>query len=119
MGLFSNIGNWFQKAGNSIYKAVIQPVGNGIVKASTTVYNSVLKPVYNKVVSPVIDTGVKFVQKAEQDGEKLMDAGVDTTIALQKASGQAASGLGGFLSNPTSYLLIGAGALIILPRILK
>jgi len=42
----------------------------------------------------------------------------DSDIAFQKAGSNAVGGLGSFLSNPMSYLLIGVGAIIILPKIL-
>ena len=119
MGLHGKVANWFKKAGNSIFKSVIKPVGNGISKGATAVYNHVLKPAYENVIKPIGDAGVSLVKTTINSGEKLVEGGADTALSFQKASSGAVGGLGGFLSNPMSYLLIGVGAIIILPSVLN
>jgi len=118
MTILGDIGNWFTKAGNSIYKSVLQPIGNGISKAATSIYNSVLKPAYENIIKPVGEASVSFVKTTIASGEKIVSGTADSAIAFQKAGSSAVGGLGGFLSNPMSYLLIGVGAIIILPKIL-
>ena len=110
MTILGDIGNWFTKAGNSIYKSVLQPIGNGISKAATSIYNSVLKPVG--------EASVSFVKTTIESGEKMVSGSTNMALGFQKAGSDAVGGLGGFLSNPMSYLLIGVGAIIILPKIL-
>jgi len=53
MTILGDIGNWFTKAGNSIYKSVLQPIGNGISKGATSIYNSIIKPIGEASVSSV------------------------------------------------------------------
>ena len=118
MTILGDIGNWFTKAGNSIYKSVLQPIGNGISKAATSIYNSVLKPAYENIIKPVGEASVSFVKTTIESGEKMVSGSTNMALGFQKAGSDAVGGLGGFLSNPMSYLLIGVGAIIILPKIL-
>ena len=129
MTIFGDIGNWFSSAGNSIYNSVLKPIGNGISSAATTVYNSVLKPAYTNVIVPVANKVADVVQpvfnKLGQVGEKLLDKGtdligkqLDTAGDISGAFGSGAKGLGSLMSNPMSWIAVGIGAVIILPKVL-
>ena len=119
MGLFGSIGNWFKKAGNSIYKSVIQPIGNGISKGVTSIYHSVLKPAYENVIKPIGNMGMGLLKTTVSSGEKFIEGSTDMALNFEKAGSSAMGGLGSFLSSPLSYVAMGIGAIVILPKVLN
>ena len=119
MGLFGSICTFFKSAGNSIYKSVLQPIGNGISKGATTIYNSALKPAYENIIKPLGNMGMSLVKTAVTSEQRFIEGSTDMALNLEKAGSSAIGGLGGFLSNPLSYVAIGIGAIIILPKVLN
>lgn len=138
MGWFSNA---FHSVTHSIGHGLTQvknAVGSGLTKAghyastaANYVASDVVPPVYqatktvtgqafDHIVKPVVAEGMKFAKK----GEAFVSANVDTAVNLQQSIATAAGGLGnfatnveqgvgGFLGNSWSYVLIGGGVLAV------
>lgn len=106
MTILNDFGDFFKRAGNSIYNSVVLPIGNGISKAYDFVFDKAINPVGNLLKTTI------------SSGEKIIAGTSDALVTVEKAAGNAATGLGSFLGSPLSYLAIGGVALIVLPKLL-
>lgn len=104
MGFFSNVGNWFKGAANTIHNSVLKPV-----------YENAIKPVYEKAVVPVFNAGVGVVTKVAEKAEQVVDIGINAV----KNTSENLAGFGKLLSNPV--VLIGGLVVggIILTKVLE
>ena len=132
MGLFKifhNVKHTFRKAGEGVVQTVVKPVFVASNTVTGTVYDHVVKPVTHDVVKAtqfVVDEGVKIGGKGEEMAMAQADVFINTEKSLATAVGglggfatKVESGVGGFLENSWSYLLIGGvvlGAFVVLRR---
>jgi len=111
------VGSGLTKAGHYASTAT-NYVGSTIVPPVYKAAKTVTGQVFDHVVKPVAAEGMKFAKK----GEAFVMANVDTAVNLQQSVATAAGGLGnfatnveqgvgGFLGNLWSYVLIGEGVL--------
>ena len=132
MGLFKifhNVKHTFRKAGEGVVQTVAKPVFVASNTVGGAVYDHVVKPVAHDVAKAtqfVVDEGAKIGGKGEEMAMAQADVFINTEKSIATAVGglggfanQVESGVGGFLENSWSYLLIGGvvlGAFVVLRR---
>ena len=95
--LGTGIGNVFEGIGNGISTA-ISPIGD--------------------VLQPIVQPIGNVMDSVGQGASGFIETGFDTGSRISSSIGDTAEGLGGFLSSPFSYLIIGVVAIIVLPKLL-
>lgn len=102
MGLFSDVGNFFKKAGNTI---------SGGFKQVTPIIRDSISTVYNDVKS-IVSFGGKQVNKIYDVPKQLLDKGSETVQHL----GDNVQGIAGSLAMP---LMIAGGAVLLIMVVAK
>ena len=120
---FHDIKHGIKTATSSVANTVVKPAIVATATVGGSVYDHVVKPVAHdtkKAAQFVVDEGYKFGKK----GEELISAEADVMVNTQQSIATAVGGLGnfatnvetgvgGFLENSWSYLLIGGGVLAV------
>ena len=109
MGFFDKIGKAFKSVGSGFVsgiKKVTKPIGSFF---KNTVYKKGLKPLYNKGIKPVVNKYVQLINNNMKRFERVADAGTKAA----EGAGDAAAGLGSFLSNPLGIMAAGAGIIVV------
>ena len=125
---FHDVKHAFKDAGGAV-KTVVKPVIVATNTVAGSVYDHAVKPIAHDVTKAtqfVVDEGLKFGGKGEQFLSAQADVVVNTEQSLATAVGGLGSfatnvetGVGGFLENSWSYVLIGGavlGALVLFRR---
>ena len=126
---FHDVKHGLKTATNSVVHEVAKPAFVATATVGGAVYDHVLKPVAHdakKAAQFVVDKGGKFGRKGEDFLSAEADVMINTEQSIATAVGglgefatKVETGVGGFLENSWSYLLIGGavlGAFVVLRR---
>ena len=121
---FHDAKHTFKQAGQAIKKKeqkIVKPMYVASTTALGSVYNHAVKPIAHdakKATQFVVDKTAKFGKKGEQFLSAEADLVVNTNKSLATAVGglgnfatNVETGVGGFLGNSWSYVIIGGGVL--------